>query len=339
MSQLPATFILQRKPAKCMMRSDEHNLDVHGSYAEETALSSNVNVTDEDESKEIIVHITLSENQYKDVSESECNIVHKTLSQNNAADVPDNVITELKYDEHKEPLVTGKVTSYFNIFKCGRNQLNQLDVTYQRVFMASPVRKEYYTSPARERYYEQLTKSLINLNVGSDGTINNDKLNQEITYLKAETEEGHEFNINDIMQVDVYNSPGKNKDTSRINDSAYYKLDEHEGEISDSSKQVEASKEPIKNTHIVDRVRKLSGVSVKPAVTGVGIIGRVGRGINQGMINGGTGIISSNVVTDVLTDSNKMVFKTDTFPLNPFKSQTLVIALQDESTLISNRIV
>ena len=57
------------------------------------------------------------------------------------------------------------------------------------------------------------------------------------------------------------------------------------------------------------------------------------------MINGGTGIISNDVVTDVLTDSNKIIFKTDTFPLNPLKSQTLVIASQDESTLSSNRIV
>ena len=76
-----------------MMRSDKHNQHVHGSYAEETAPSSNVNVTDEDESKEIIVHETLSENQSKDVSESECNIVHKILSHNNSADVPANVIT------------------------------------------------------------------------------------------------------------------------------------------------------------------------------------------------------------------------------------------------------
>ena len=37
--------------AKCMMRSDEHNWHVHGSYAEETAPSSKVNVTDENESK------------------------------------------------------------------------------------------------------------------------------------------------------------------------------------------------------------------------------------------------------------------------------------------------
>ena len=96
-------FHLVRQLAKCMMRSDEHNRNVHGRYAEDTAPSSNVNVTDEEESKEIIVHKTLSENQSKDVRESECNIVHRKLSQNNSTDVPDNVITELKDYEHKEP--------------------------------------------------------------------------------------------------------------------------------------------------------------------------------------------------------------------------------------------
>ena len=106
----------------------------------------------------------------------------------------------------------GIVTSYFNIFECGRNLLDQLDVTHQRAFMASPVREEYYTSPAQERYYEQLTKSLINSNVESDQTINNDKLNQAITDLKDEAKSGHERNILDITQVDEYKSPGKNKD-------------------------------------------------------------------------------------------------------------------------------
>ena len=98
-------YHLVRCIAECMMRSDEHNRHVHNSYAEETSPSSNINVTNEDESKEIIVHKTLLENQYKGVSESECNIVHETLSQNNSSDVPANVITELKDDEHKEPSV------------------------------------------------------------------------------------------------------------------------------------------------------------------------------------------------------------------------------------------
>ena len=89
----PSYCHLVMQLAKCMMRSDAHNRHDHGSYAEETAPSSNVNVTDKDESKEIIVHKNLSENKSKDVSESECNIVHKTLSQNNSADVPVNGIT------------------------------------------------------------------------------------------------------------------------------------------------------------------------------------------------------------------------------------------------------
>ena len=50
----------------------------------------------------------LSENQSKDVSKSECNIVHETLSQNNSAGIPNNVITELKDDKHKQPSVTEK---------------------------------------------------------------------------------------------------------------------------------------------------------------------------------------------------------------------------------------
>ena len=97
------------------------------------------------------MHKTLSENQSKDVSKSQCIIVHKILLQNNSVDVTENVITELKDNEHNEPSVIGKGKSCFNIFECGRNILDQLDVTYQRSFMASPVQEEYYTSPARER--------------------------------------------------------------------------------------------------------------------------------------------------------------------------------------------
>ena len=67
-----------------------------------------------------------------DVSESECN-----------SDVPTNVITELKYDEHIEPSVRVKGASYFNIFECGKNILDQLDVKYQRAFTASANRHPY----------------------------------------------------------------------------------------------------------------------------------------------------------------------------------------------------
>ena len=108
-----------------------------------------------------------------DVSESECNIVHKTLSQNNSSDVQNNVITELKYDVHIKPSVTDKGSSYFNIFECSRNQLDQLDVTYQYAFTAPPVQQGLYQiSPTRERYYDMMADNIEENNFGSEGTIN-----------------------------------------------------------------------------------------------------------------------------------------------------------------------
>ena len=103
-----------------------------------TAPASSVNVMDEDESKEIIVQESLSQNSSTDVSESERNIVNETLSQNNSMYVLENNITELKDEEHKEPSVTQKVTTYLSIFECGRNILDQLYITYQQAFMTTP---------------------------------------------------------------------------------------------------------------------------------------------------------------------------------------------------------
>ena len=79
-----------------MMRSDKFNRHDHGGYTEMTSPSSNVNVTDEDKSKKIIVHETLSENSSTDLSKSERNIVNKNLSQNNSANVSEYTITEIK---------------------------------------------------------------------------------------------------------------------------------------------------------------------------------------------------------------------------------------------------
>ena len=96
-----------------MMRYVEKNHHVHNGYEEEMAPSSDINDTDEDESKKSIVHEPFhkpsSENLSMDVSESECNIYNET-------DVPTHFITVLKYDEHIEPSVIFKAASYFNIF-------------------------------------------------------------------------------------------------------------------------------------------------------------------------------------------------------------------------------
>ena len=91
------------------------------------------------------MHKSLSENFTTDISKSKCNIVNKTLSQNNSADVSEYTITEPKEKEYKEPSVTKEVKSYFNIFECGKNILDRLDVMYQQAFMATPQEK-YYTN-------------------------------------------------------------------------------------------------------------------------------------------------------------------------------------------------
>ena len=124
-----------------------------------------------------------------------------------------------------------------------------------------------------------------------------------------------------MTQVDEYKSPGKNKDVSTVNDSAYHNLDEYEDEISDPDKNPDSIKEPIIDTHVHNT--SVGNTSVDPAVIGVGIIGQGVGGITKGMIHGRTRIISSNVVTDVLTDSSKIIF------VDPLKSQTLVIVSQN----------
>ena len=124
---------------------------------------------------------------------------------------------------------------------------------------------------------------------------------------------GHERNINNISCDDLYQSPILNKDVSTINELVYYESDEHVDTISDSSKQVHVSNKPIKKTHIVDGINNLSvGVgSLEPAVIGVRIIG---QGITQVVIYGGTKI-GRKLVTNVLTNSRKILFDTNTFQL------------------------
>ena len=105
--------------------------------------------------------------------------------------------------------------------------------------------------------------------------------------MKYEEEAGHERNTDNMTQEDYYKSPWKDKYTTTVNnaldDMAFTFLNSFNYDISDSSKQVEkrkdpikdtqTSKEPITDTHIVDRVCKLQDgtTNVDPVVTGVGI--------------------------------------------------------------------
>ena len=108
-----------------MMISGENNHHVHDSYKKEMSSSSDIKTTDEDkyedESNNPIARSfdePSAENPMTD-----CNIVNAT--------------SELNYEDDIKTSVNVKEVSYFNIFECGRNLLDKLDVTYQRAFAAS----------------------------------------------------------------------------------------------------------------------------------------------------------------------------------------------------------
>ena len=88
-----------------------------------------------------------------------------------------------------------------------------------------------------------------------------------------------------------------------IHDYIYYESNDHVDTIRDSSKQVDARNDPIKETHIVDRVHNLSVRvgSLEKAVIGIGIIR---QGSTIFITNKGTDI-GTNLVTNVLTNSSK----------------------------------
>ena len=92
-------------------------------------------------------------------------------------------------------------------FKCGRNLLDQLDVTYQRAFMATS---------AQDEYYREMTKILIKPNIGSDEKICNEKIQQAVIDLRADVDLEHEHNINNITSDDFYQSPMKKTDKQSL---------------------------------------------------------------------------------------------------------------------------
>ena len=82
-----------------------------------------------------------------------------------------------------------KGASYFNIFDCGRNLLDQLDGTYQRVFTASAklssVPKGHCEPyPTREIFYDMSVDHIVDKN----DEIDEDEVHKAVNYMKSEYE-------------------------------------------------------------------------------------------------------------------------------------------------------
>ena len=74
--------------------------------------------------------------------------------------------------------MTEKVKSYFNIYKCGRNLLDRLDVTYQRAFMATP----------KDKYYNAFLDTLVKENNLRGEPLSNENIQKEFGKVIEETE-------------------------------------------------------------------------------------------------------------------------------------------------------
>ena len=77
--------------------------------------------------------------------------------------------------------------------------MDQLDVMYQRAFMATS---------AQDEYYKKMTKSIIKANI-KGGKLCNEKIQQAVIDLRAELNLEHERNINNISCDNEYTSPMK----------------------------------------------------------------------------------------------------------------------------------
>ena len=84
--------------------------------------------------------------------------------------------------------MTKEVKHYFNIFECGTNLLDQLDVTYQQALMSTP----------QDKYYTRMLENLVEMNNRNGETFSNDKLRQAFSDGREETDTEHERNISDI---------------------------------------------------------------------------------------------------------------------------------------------
>ena len=146
------------------MIADALNSHGYSVRMEMTAQSLHVCSMDEDNSKGIIVQKPLSQSFSTDKYKSKGIIINKTLSQNCSTDKDKLFSTEedksecdIKKQKDANNEVTYDVPKYFNsfnVFKCGRNILDRLDVLYERSCMATP----------KEEYFMEMLDSLLEHN-------------------------------------------------------------------------------------------------------------------------------------------------------------------------------
>ena len=78
----------------------------------------------------------------------------------------------------------------------------------------------------QERYYTKQLDNLVKINNRNGEPFSNEKLLQEVSDVREETDAEHERNIQKITCDTSFQSPIQKKDESKINGSVYYESDE-----------------------------------------------------------------------------------------------------------------
>ena len=169
-----------------MLRADALNLHVYLVRTEMTAKqqipTSHVYSMDDSEFKKFLVDKTLSQICSTEKDEPKIIIVDECFTEEDESQcVHKNINKKVAKNEaeYEESSVTDEVPRYFKIFECGRNILNRLDVTNERVCMA----------PQKEEYYKNLLETMFEHNDCHNVTFSNEKLRQAVSKIMAETEE------------------------------------------------------------------------------------------------------------------------------------------------------
>ena len=67
---------------------------------------------------------------------------------------------------------------YFNIYECGRNLLNRLEVTFEQACMAK----------TKDKYYMKMLETLVDYNDRNNEPFSNEKIRQAVRRVMSETE-------------------------------------------------------------------------------------------------------------------------------------------------------
>ena len=106
--------------------------------------------TDKSKLKEFLVNENLLQISYMDKDESKGITIDKYSTEEDKSECVQKDINKQKdaknEAEYEEYSVPHEVPIYFNIFKCGGNLLNRIDVTYEQACMANPKIKILYDS-------------------------------------------------------------------------------------------------------------------------------------------------------------------------------------------------